>query len=499
MKQLHGAVDFTKTDMVLGIPDAQGNAALLINDLLASPQTQHSHRISGSPVAAFVGGVTYEIMDGTLIDEHTARWSHENISDYIAHPRVSGILYLDIVQAIKDRVELVDENHYRIIALWIIMTYFTPLFDAVPFILLLGPKASGKSQLLGIMEALCFNAEKLQSVTPAALVNLTAQRRCTLLIDQAENIKSTLVGMLADSYKKNGGRYSCIEKRKGVKVAIQKSSYGPKAFGTTKELDRDLLDRCIKIPMRKGKAKTYFTSSDPIWAKLRNECYRLLLHQWYYVRAANKLFKHIFSREDELLKPLKCVAHVANLPVGHYADMVMAVKDCLRGTQVTVTNAEAALIESLADMASSSTGQEFDCSAPDLLAEVCNRVPDKNEHPSPSEMGHIIKRYSLAMESKKRGRKKVTHYRVDRANALNVAKLYLQYAGETHLVEPTKPVSSVGSTQSDQPSPIVATAQVLQPEVPEQPELGEQEAVSLQTMEPVSQGLPLLLTYEQAA
>ncbi len=77
--------------------------------------------------------------------------------------------------------------------------------------------------------------------------------RGTVLIDQAEKLRNdkgngNLIGLLADSYKKAGGKRRIVDTSNG-RCVMEFSTYGPKAFASTKDLDPDLRDRCIRIPM----------------------------------------------------------------------------------------------------------------------------------------------------------------------------------------------------------------------------------------------------------
>ena len=169
-----------------------------------------------------------------------------------------------------------------IIAAWAVGTYFHPLFNAYPFLSIKAPKGSGKSQCLGFLKQVCFNATKARP--SLAALGDTIDALCgTYLIDQADTLgqkgKEEMLDILADSYKKGGGTRQVMnmDKKTGRGV-LQFKTYGPKAFASIHELPEDLRDRCIVVPLiRKNKPFGDPNDSWHDWCKVRGLIYQSLL------------------------------------------------------------------------------------------------------------------------------------------------------------------------------------------------------------------------------
>lgn len=92
-----------------------------------------------------------------------------------------------------------------------------------------------------------------------ALGDTCEGQRGTVLINQAEGLSGdrngfgNLVGLMADRFKKPGGKRRVAEVIKKGRDIVESSTYGPNAFATTKPLDPDFADRCIQIPLTRTK------------------------------------------------------------------------------------------------------------------------------------------------------------------------------------------------------------------------------------------------------
>ena len=168
------------------------------------------------------------------------------------HPTQPQELYNNACYGLKNYLDLL-EPAYGLMVAWTVGTYFAHMFTAYPFLQFHGPKESGKSKTLEAERCVCFNAWKGRDITPAALGDTADGQRGTLLLDQAEKLNNeketgNLIGLLADSYKKAGGQRRVVEVTKAGRSVLEFSTYGPKAFASTKNLDPDLADRCVKVP-----------------------------------------------------------------------------------------------------------------------------------------------------------------------------------------------------------------------------------------------------------
>jgi len=82
----------------------------------------------------------------------------------------------------------IEEQHYKIIALWIIGTYFHKQFATYPYLFFNAPKSSGKSRLLKLVASLSWNGRYLISISEAVLFRTASKR--TFCIDEFERVGS---------------------------------------------------------------------------------------------------------------------------------------------------------------------------------------------------------------------------------------------------------------------------------------------------------------------
>jgi hypothetical protein len=234
------------------------------------------------------------------------------------YPKPSEV-FLEISNLIKRFIELEQDTDYSLVSAWIIGTYFFPLFSAYPFLHIKAPKRSGKSQLLGLLRQLCFNAVKARP-SLAALSDTMDALRGTYLIDQADSLgrngNEDLLDILADSYKKGGGKRRVVEFGKDKARSVTEfETYGPKAFASIKELPEDLRDRCLIVSlMRSAKNFPDPNENDEMWKRMRGKLYRHLIDSFtnldsFYVmkKAESKTNDSMVGRHLELWLPLEAI------------------------------------------------------------------------------------------------------------------------------------------------------------------------------------------------
>ena len=231
-------------------------------------------------------------------------------------------LFDEIVATLKRFIELEKEVDYALVAAWTIGTYFHQLFPAYPFLNPKGPKRSGKSQLLTVLQQLSFNAVKARP-SLAALSDTVDALHGTALIDQADSLGrkggEEMLDILTDSYKRSGGKRRIVEfdKNKGRKV-VEYEIYGPKAFASIRELPEDLRDRCLIIPIVRSKKNFRDPDNGGVrWKELRGSIYRLVIDQYgnadasyIALRIGYEKSAEMIGRELELWLPLEPFSNV---------------------------------------------------------------------------------------------------------------------------------------------------------------------------------------------
>ena len=215
-------------------------------------------------------------------------------------------LFEEIVDTGKRYVELEQEIDYWLLAAWILGTYFYPIFYAYPFLHIKAPKRSGKSQSLNLLGQLCFNAIKARPSLPA-LSDTVDSLRGTYLIDQADALgrKGTeeLLDILADSYKKSGGKRRVINfDKKHGRETLEFETYSPKAFASIRELPEDLRDRCLVVPLIRSQNNFLDPDdSNDNWKEKRGKIYKFLLCNYETVSSTYTVKKIGYRNSKEIL------------------------------------------------------------------------------------------------------------------------------------------------------------------------------------------------------
>jgi regulator of RNase E activity RraB len=251
------------------------------------------------------------------------KWNEKGIKEYLDGKSVDPAQLYDKIRAIFQKYIEIEPKYYDLLTLWTIGTYCFHLFTGYPYMFIMGVKGCGKTKLLNVISALGFNAIHSSNMTASVLFRLIQGGRCTLLIDENEQLKNPdrlqdFRSMLLAGYKKGALVYrsekTATEKFEPVGYEV----YAPKIMANITGLEDVLEDRCITIIMKRGLNQEIINTEvdelDPIWEEIRNE-----LHIFYLERASElKALKEeleetefltgINARDRELWKPLYILA-----------------------------------------------------------------------------------------------------------------------------------------------------------------------------------------------
>ena len=420
---LHSAIDFKPEGMVVGF------GILVEGDDGPEDQTfhvvcdEHGFRVELTNQVLFLGKQKYLLNNSVsppLVEDH---WSLEKIADFLKNPIYPTGIFHTITSTVKKYSELQQQAQYGLIAVWVMATYFAHLFPAFPFLSFIGPKETGKSKLLEIINLMAFNSVKVKTITEAALCDTTDGLRGTVLIDQAEALPQNLMGTISDSYKKAGAMRRIIGHKNGKRVIKEYSGYGPKAFATTKDLDPDLKDRCCQILMQRSiQPMPDIFGFEPEWAEIRDMCYRFLLLKWQDVQATYMQLPFTGNRRGELWRPLESVLRVLKVPQRKFEKIKRAFEHGTEKTRDRLSNVEEALFDVLLEQARRQ--QKFEMTVNDILDKM-KPFLDKSEFPTPQGLGNKIALFDLADDKKKRTRQKLVHYLFSADRVKDLANRYL--------------------------------------------------------------------------
>lgn len=247
-----------------------------------------------------------------LLPRLEERWEIKNLFKFIEDFNAAKIgepslreIYEKIESTTRKYLELEDALDYKLLAIWSILTYFFPIFSSFPFLHIKGPKQSGKTQTLKLLERICFNAVK-DIPTLAAFCDTVDSLRGTYLIDQAEALKrkgnEELVRILTDSYKRGGGKRRLRVSAGGKKwKTIELETYSPKVFAATGDLPEDLQDRCVVIPLiRSQKVFEEPSEEDQEFQEIRALLYKCAFTQFLFLKNHYEFLKFQYRQNNSI-------------------------------------------------------------------------------------------------------------------------------------------------------------------------------------------------------
>jgi hypothetical protein len=209
------------------------------------------------------------------------------------------------------------------LALWVILTYTYPAWDAVPYLYVGGPLGSGKSRVLEVLQRVVFRPLSSSNLTAPTLFRTLHSQGGVLLLDEAERVRQAtpdqqeLQTILLSGYKR-GVTASRLEKlADGSFQPTQFAVYGPKALACIAGLQPTLSSRCVPVMMFRSAANSpkpkRRLDADPMaWQTVRDDLHALALEHgptWAQLPAlAHVVPSGIGGRNYELWQPLLALA-----------------------------------------------------------------------------------------------------------------------------------------------------------------------------------------------
>jgi hypothetical protein len=244
------------------------------------------------------------------------RWRYSDIRRFLDGETVApGAVFHTVHRHFTTYIDFRSEVESRILTLWTIATYFYTLFPAFPYLALNGPKNSGKSTVLRLLQPLAFNMITTSDPTGPSMFRLIHYTSCTVGIDEAERYHNPkdpgmqqIRQLLNSGYKQGMPAIRLI----GEDLKPQAFDvYSPKILAAIAGLEDILASRCIAIPMRRTDRKMPLFPSDFDGAALRHQLYTLALthFQAVYTNYFERPELHkLHNRSGELWSPLVALA-----------------------------------------------------------------------------------------------------------------------------------------------------------------------------------------------
>jgi DNA primase len=379
--------------------------------------------------------------------EFLMRWRHSDIKLFLSGETVEpGDVFNAIHHLFSTYVDFRSEVESKILTLWVIGTYFYTMFPAYPYLTLNGPKNSGKSTVLRLLQPLAFNMITTSDPTGPAMFRLIHQTGCTVGIDEAERYHNPkdpamiqIKQLLNSGYKHGMPAIRLIgENMKPQTFDV----YSPKVMAAIMGLEDVLASRCLSIPMRRTDKKMPSFPSDFDGAGLRHQLYSLALthFQPIYTNYFTRPDLHkLHNRSSELWSPLVALAAFFE-EQGGIPHLLSAISDAASwDDQVSegqsLSEREEAVLQALDLMTRHTTQLVWIKSAllRDKVMTLMGNAADKTV--DGQWIGHVLKRLYLIDEAR---RKRQTDGIVYVISPLEVVDMMRRYHVTPIVVDNTK-------------------------------------------------------------
>ncbi len=248
--------------------------------------------------------------------EFLMRWRYRDIQRFLNGETTPPSEVFDRVHSLfTTHVDFGSPVESQVLALWTIGTYFYTMFPAYPYVALNGPKNSGKSTVLRVLQPIAFNMITTSDPTGPAMFRLIHYASCTVGIDEAERYHNPrdpgmqqIRQLLNSGYKQGMPAIRLIgEDMKPQAFDV----YSPKILASIAGLEDVLASRCIIVPMRRADRQMPLLRPDFDGAEIRHLLYSLALthvssiYRNYFERPE---LHTLHNRSGELWSPLVALA-----------------------------------------------------------------------------------------------------------------------------------------------------------------------------------------------
>jgi len=266
-----------------------------------------------------IGGRSVVLREPPSALGRSPRWNYEHIKAFLAGyiPEPAAVFHR-VRDLYEKYLDFRDAGTAEVLALWTIGTYLYPLFEAYPYIALLGPKGSGKTKTISLTAKLAFNMRVASDMSASALFRVVEATRGTLGIDESERLSNGRDGLVADlRLLLNAGykRGSPAIRVEGDDFRVREFEvYAPKILASIRGLEDVLESRCILITMLRtttAKGNLAISERGEDWAGTRHELYSFVLSYHQSIRdiyEQDGSLRFLANRDNELWLPLLTLA-----------------------------------------------------------------------------------------------------------------------------------------------------------------------------------------------
>jgi DNA primase len=373
------------------------------------------------------------IPDGS---EFLMRWRYSDIRRYLDGETIQpGAVFTAIHDLFKTYVDFRSDIESRLLTLWAIGTYFYTMFPAYPYLALNGPKNSGKSTVMRVLQPLAFNMITTSDPTGPSMFRLIHQTSCTVGIDEAERYHNPKdPGMQQIRQLLNSGYKQGMPAIRVTGDDLKPQAfdvYSPKILAAIMGLEDILASRCIAIPMRRTTRKMPSFPPDFDGAPLRHQLYTLALTHFqavyrnYFERS--ELHK-LHNRSGELWSPLVALAAFFE-EQGAVIGLLDAISNAAEWDEQisegkSLSEREEAVLQAL-ELLTRSVDEVVWVKGTDLREKIRGLLGQSADEMGNAQwIGHILKRLQLIDPSRRKHHVGGKLYAIERREVLDMMQRY---------------------------------------------------------------------------
>lgn len=373
------------------------------------------------------------IPDGS---EFLMRWRYSDIRRYLDGETIQpGGVFAAIHDLFKTYVDFRSDIESRLLTLWTIGTYFYTMFPAYPYLALNGPKNSGKSTVMRVLQPLAFNMITTSDPTGSSMFRLIHQTSCTVGIDEAERYHNPKdPGMQQIRQLLNSGYKQGMPAIRVTGDDLKPQAfdvYSPKILAAIMGLEDILASRCIAIPMRRTTLKMPSFPPDFEGAPLRHQLYTLALthFQTVYTNYFERPDLHkLHNRSGELWSPLVALAAFFE-EQGNVVGLLDAISNAAEWDEQisegkSLSEREEAVLQAL-ELLSRNADEVVWVKGADLREKIRSLLGQSADEMGNAQwIGHVLKRLQLIDNSRRKHHVGGKIYAIERREVLDMMQRY---------------------------------------------------------------------------
>jgi DNA primase len=368
--------------------------------------------------------------------EFLMRWRYSDMRRYLDGETVQpGAVFNAVHVLFRQYIDFRSDIESGILALWTMGTYFYTMFPAYPYLALNGPKNSGKSTVMRVLQPLAFNMITTSDPTGPSMFRLIHQTSCTVGIDEAERYHNPKdPGMQQIRQLLNSGYKQGMPAIRVTGDDLKPQAfdvYSPKILAAIMGLEDILASRCIAIPMRRTTRKMPSFPPDFDGAPLRHQLYTLALTHFqavyrnYFERS--ELHK-LHNRSGELWSPLVALAAFFE-EQGGVVGLLDAISDAAEWDEQisegkSLSEREEAVLQAL-ELLTRSADEVVWVKGTDLREKIRSLLGQSTDEMGNAQwIGHILKRLQLIDQSRRKHHVGGKLYAIERREVLDMMQRY---------------------------------------------------------------------------